>query len=52
MRKGLNYLLTVLYVLIKLPVRAAKPATRAPISAVTIINRYGLSVLKINKETR
>jgi hypothetical protein len=36
----------------KLPVKAAKPATRPPISAVIIINKYGLSVLKINKEMR
>lgn len=38
--------------LAKLAVNAAKPATMAPISAVIIINKKGLSVLKINKETR
>lgn len=36
----------------KLPVKAAKPATRAPMRPVTNINKYGLFALKINKETR
>jgi hypothetical protein len=38
--------------LTKLPANAAKPATIAPIRAVTNINKNGLSVLKINSETR
>ena len=38
--------------LIKLAVSAPKPATRAPTNAEAMISKNGLSVLKINKETR
>ena len=43
---------TIFSFLKKLPVKAAKPATIAPIRAVTKINKNGLSVLKINNDTR
>lgn len=35
----------------KLPVMDARPATRAPINAVTRISSKGLSAFRINKET-